>query len=140
MLWDKEISMEIKRYSEADEQKLFDLLREEGKDWECYSAEEAMGKYKRALANSITYVAYEGDVLCGYVRCRDDDGFGVYAYDLLVKRALRGRSIGRKLMKRVCMDYPEDTVYVMSGVDEYYEKLGYFREGSIYIVKMQEGS
>lgn len=132
--------MEIIRYSEKDDQKLFDLLREQGKDWECYFAEDVIGKYKKALANSITYVAYEGDILCGYVRCRDDDGFCLYIYDLLVKKALRGRSIGRKLMERVCMDYPEASVYVMSGVDEYYEKLGYFREGSIYKVQIQEGS
>ena len=126
--------MEIKRYTENDDEQLFDMMREEGGDWSCYYGEAGIGKYKKALRDSRTYVAYEGSVLCGYVRCREDDGFGVYIYDLLVRRSCRGREIGRKLMERVCDDYPGEIVYAMSDVDEYYEKLGYSREGSIYIV------
>ncbi len=73
--------------------------------------------------------------MCGYVRCRNDDGFGIYVYDLLVEKAFRGRSTGRRLMEQVCTDFPSDTVYVMSGVDGYYAKLGYPREGSVFQVK-----
>lgn len=131
--------MGIIRYSEADEAKLFGMIREEGAEWEDYFGEKTIGRYKRVLLNSITYVAYEDDILCGYVRCRDDGGFGIYVYDLLVSKAYRGQSIGRKLMERICADYPEDTVYVMSDVDEYYIKQGYRREGSIYKVQIQEG-
>lgn len=126
--------MEIKIYSKADEDRLFDMMRDEGTEWECYFGETVIEKYKQALKNSITYVAYEGNVLCGYVRSRDDDGFGVYVYDLLVQKAYRGHNIGRRLMEKVCIDYPKDTIYVMSDVDEYYEKQGYRREGSIFEV------
>lgn len=127
--------MEIKNYTEEDETMLFEVIRSEGKDWECYFGETAINKYKQALKNSIAYVACEGKVVCGYARCRNDDGFGIYVYDLLVQKEYRGHSVGRKLLERVCVDYPDTAVYVMSGVDGYYEKLGYHREGSIFAVK-----
>jgi ribosomal protein S18 acetylase RimI-like enzyme len=79
-------------------------------------------------------VAYEGDSLCGYLRFKEDNGFGVYIYDLLVTKSCRGRGIGKKLIEQVCSDYPEEDTYVMSGADGYYEKLGYSREGSIFKV------
>ncbi len=126
--------MEIRIYTKNDEANLFDMMREDGSDWECYWGESGIEKYKAALANSLTYVAYEGNELCGYARCRDDDGFGVYVYDLLVKKTYRGNSIGRMLMERVCTDFPNNEIYVMSDVDEYYKKLGYRREGSIFEV------
>lgn len=126
--------MEIKNYSEIDEMKLFAMLKEEGTEWESYYGDNGREKYKQALASCITYVAYEGDILCAYVRCKDDHGFGVYVYDLLVRKPYRGQNIGRKLLKFVCAKFPEDIVYVMSDVDEYYQKQGYRREGSIFQV------
>jgi len=128
--------MEIKTYGEKDEMKLFDMLKEEGAEWESYYGDNGREKYKQALTSSITYVAYEGDILCAYVRCRDDNGFGVYVYDLLVRKSYRGQSIGRKLFKFICAKFPEDTVYVMSDVDEYYQKQGYRRVGSIFQVSI----
>ena len=113
-------------------------MQAEGDDWECYFGEKNREKYKKALDSSLTYIAIDGNTLCGYVRCRDDDGLGVYVYDLLVNKAFRGRSIGRKLMERVCVDFPENEVYVMSGVDKYYEKLGYQREGSVFRVHIEK--
>lgn len=65
----------------------------------------------------------------------EGDGFGVYIYDLLVRKSYRGRQLGKTLMERVCQDFPSQTIYVMSDVDPYYEKLGYRREGSIFEVK-----
>jgi ribosomal protein S18 acetylase RimI-like enzyme len=128
--------MEIRRYSNADEEQLFIMMREEGPEWESYYAENKKEKYLRALASSLTYTAYQGNTLCGYIRCRDDDGFGVYIYDLLVRRSCRGQGIGQKLIEFVCAEFPEDTVYVMSDVDDYYKKLGYRREGSIFEVQV----
>jgi ribosomal protein S18 acetylase RimI-like enzyme len=81
------------------------------------------------------FVAYDGDELCGYLRCRDDDGYGVYIYDLLVRKSKRGNNIGRSLMEWVCSTFPNNKVYVMSDVDVYYEKQGYKREGTIFEVK-----
>ena len=126
--------MTTRKYTPNDEKALFQLLADEGEEWADYHAAENREKYRRALESSVTYLAYEGDTLCGYTRCRDDDGYGVYIYDLLVAKPFRGRDIGRKIMEKVCGDYPDNTVYVMSDVDGYYSKLGYKREGSIFIV------
>ncbi|NLO37950.1 MAG: GNAT family N-acetyltransferase [Ruminiclostridium sp.] len=126
--------MEIKRYCKEDENRLFDMFRDEGDDWIDYHGATGYSKYLRALESSITYVAYDGSHLCGYVRCREDDGFGVYVYDLLVKKSYRKQKIGKMLMDKVAGDFTDQPVYVMSGVDPYYEKLGYRREGSIFEV------
>lgn len=127
--------MEIRKYSGKDEDNLMQVIKAEGPDWECYSAGAAAVKYGRALCDSITYVACEGAAICGYVRALDDCGLYIYICDLLVNAAFRGREIGRLLMERVAADYPGQDVYVMSGVDGYYEKLRYIREGSIYKVE-----
>jgi len=132
----KEIQMIIKRYSTMDEIPLFDMFREEGDDWIDYHGAKGYDKYLKALESSITYLAYEDSLLCGYTRCREDDGFGVYVYDLLVRKTYRGKQIGKMLMEQACKDFPDQPVYVMSDVDLYYEKLGYRREGSIFEVKL----
>ena len=127
--------MVIRRYLKSeDEQKLFELLKKEGEEWACYWKEQVSEKYKAALDDSITYVAYKGDILCGYSRSLCDSGFYIYLCDLLVMREHRGKNIGKKLMDRICQDWPDHKIYVMSDVDEYYEKQGYRREGSIYKV------
>ena len=127
--------MEIKKYSKAYESLLFDLIADEGDEWIDYHGSTGRDKYIKALESSITYIACDGTLVCGYIRCREDDGFGVYVYDLLVRKSYRGKQIGKILMERACQDFPEQVVYVMSDVDRYYEKLGYRREGSIFEVK-----
>lgn len=123
--------MKIRQYSTADETLLFDLLIDEGDDWIDYHGPVGRSKYIKALKSSIAYIAYDEDFVCGYVRCREDDGFGVYIYDLLVRKIYRGKQIGKTLMEQVLKDFPNQPVYVMSDVDQYYEKLGYRREINI---------
>ena len=128
----------IRRYTPEDENLLFAMLEREGDEWKDYWQGSNREKYKKALANCINYLLFEGGTLCGYIRCRDDDGYGVYVYDLLVDKAFRGKEYGRLLMEQVCRDYPDDTVYVMGDIYPYYEdKLGYDIEGKIYIVKVK---
>jgi GNAT superfamily N-acetyltransferase len=127
--------MIIRQYrKEYDEEKLMKLIENEGEEWSCYSAEEVAEKYRAALANSITYVAYDGDTLCGYSRSLNDCGFYIYVCDLLVMPEHRGKRIGRKLMECIYGDYPDQIVFAMADVDEYYKKQGYRREGSIFDV------
>ena len=127
--------MRIRAYNkDEDEDKVMKMIEAEGDDWVCYSGNSVTEKYKLALQNSITYVAYDGDLLCGYSRSIEDCGFYVYVCDLLVKPLCRGKNTGKKLMEIVYSDYPDHTVYVMSDVDGYYQKQGYKREGSIYEV------
>lgn len=125
--------MIIKRYNKAtDESKVMQMISEE-EGWD-YANENLAEKYKVALETSITYVACQDDVLCGYSRSIDDFGEYIYVCDLLVMPAYRGKGIGRKLMECLHQDYSHQEVYVMSGVDEYYAKLGYNRIGSIFEV------
>lgn len=131
------MKMEISSYTKLYEVELFSMIKSEGVEWNCYTADDVAESYKLALQSSITYVAFEDGILCGYIRAIDDNGFYIYICDLLVKKEFRGNQIGRKLMERVCIDYPMQTVYVMSDVDEYYRKQDYRREGSIFEVKRQ---
>ena len=78
--------MEIRQYSKVYETLLFDLLIDEGDDWIEYHGPAGRSKYVKALESSITYIAYHENLVCGYARCREDDGFGVYVYDLLVRK------------------------------------------------------
>lgn len=131
-----ENSWYIRPYQEEDAEDLFKMMEKES-DWTDYYNGEGKKKYARALLTSITYLLFEKEKICGYVRCREDDGFGVYVYDLLVDADCRGKSYGRFLMEQACKDFPEQTVYVMSDVDPYYEKQGYQKEGTIFIVRPQ---
>lgn len=128
--------MEIIRYNKDYETLLFDLLEDEGDDWSEYHGVQGKENYIKALDSSITYIACADGIVCGYVRCREDNGFGVYVYDLLVKKAYRGNWIGKTLIDRVCRDFHNQTVYVNSDADPYYEKLGYSKEGSIFKAKL----
>ena len=129
--------MLIRKYTPADIDRLFALIEREGEEWTYWQGENRT-KYQKALDNCITYLVFEGDILCGYARCRGDDGFGVYVFDLLVDKQYRGKEYGRLLMEQVCRDFPNEIVYVTGGTDvySYYEdKLGYAEEGKVYIVK-----
>lgn len=126
--------MLIRLYSPADRDLLFRLIENEGPTWALYYQDSTRRQYELVLEHSITYLAFSDDILCGYLRCREDDGFGVYIFDLLVAKPFRGQAIGSLLMARVREDFSDQTVYVMSDVDEYYEKLGFKREGSIFVV------
>ena len=125
----------IRPYAAADEAALFALLREEGDDWKDYWGHSGRERYAQALALSSTFVAYEGDALAGFVRCKNDHDFEVVVYDLLVRKQSWGRQIGRALMSHVAASFPDVPVYVMSDVDSYYEKQGYRRIGSVFQVE-----
>ena len=129
----------IRKYTSENASQLFTLIEREGEEWKGYWYGTGRTKYENALNNCIVYLAFEGNTLCGYARCRDDDGFGIYVLDLLVDKEYRGKEYGRLLMEQACLDYPGDTVYVTGDVYPYYEdKLKYEVEGKIYIVKVRK--
>lgn len=130
--------MVIKIYEKNDEMGLLDLLYDEGEEWIDYYNQNGREKLIRALASSIAYLAYEGNIVIGYIRAREDDGFGVYIYDLLVRKSYRGHNIGKQLMEHIASKYFDQTIYVMSDVDNYYEKVGYQRVGSIFEIKREK--
>ena len=127
--------MNIRPYAPEDEDALFAMMEREGEEWGDYWSGTGRIKYRKALASSIVYAVCEDGVLCGFVRCRDDDGFGVYVYDLLVDPKCRGKEYGRLLMETACARFPDVAAYVMSDVGPYYQKLGYEVVGTVFKVR-----
>ena len=124
-----ELNIYIRKYkSSEDYNKLLSLIKSEGEEWNDY----LKPGYQQPLEESITYVALADHELCGYVRSISDGGLFIWVIDLLVHKNYRGNSIGRKLLETVKLEFPDLDVYVLSDVDEYYEKQGYEREGSIF--------
>jgi GNAT superfamily N-acetyltransferase len=124
--------MLIRAYQETDADALRGVLMEEGSDWKTYFDEEGWPRYIKGLRQGVTYLAFDQDILVGYVRGQDDHGFGVYVYDLLVRKSYRGQHIGQALLEYVRTIHQDQSVYVMSDVDPYYEQSGYQRIGSIF--------
>ncbi|NIZ18643.1 GNAT family N-acetyltransferase [Entomospira culicis] len=125
----------IRRYLLSDYTRLFAMMRLED-DWHGYTDPLTAERYQRALESSIVYVAILDHHIVAYLRARDDDGFGLYIYDLLVQKEFRGHQLGKMLIEELARDYPNGTIYVMSDVDVYYHKQGFTqREGSILVVR-----
>ncbi len=130
------MNVKIREYDPiTDDEKLMALIKSEGEEWQRYYNADNQDQYKTALKASITYVAYNDDELCGYARSINDFNFYTWVVDLLVYHKYRGNSIGKKLLEHIYSNFPEQEVFVMSDVDEYYQKLGYLRVGSIFTVK-----
>lgn len=126
--------MTIKKYSSEDEINLITLIKSEGEDWSDYTSELGRFNYIRTIETSIVYVIYESNEIIAFIRCKEDNGFGIYVYDLLVRQDKRGNKLGLLLIEKVKNDYPEQSIYIMSDVDEYYIKCGYKKIGSIFEV------
>ena len=123
------MNIKIRKYHPAEDyKKLLEVIASEGEEWKGY----LKAAYQESLERSITYVAYLDGRICGYSRSINDVGFYIWVIDLLVHKEYRGHSIGRKLLECIAADYPDQDVFVMSDVDEYYEKLGYSKEGTIF--------
>lgn len=123
----------IRKYDpKEDETQLFALIESEGDEWDDYLNKNNRPKYQMALEQSITYVAYVGDKLCGYSRSRHDFGLYIWVIDLLVHQNYRGHAIGKQLLECITTDFPNRDVFVMSDADGYYKKQGYAKEGSIF--------
>jgi len=130
------IDITVKSYDEErDADAMFELMQAEG-DWtDCCGSTESEARYRVALNECITYVLYVGGKCAGFIRTRDDFGFGTYIHDLLVGKNFRGNYYGKMLIEQVC-EKAKGTVYVMSDVDDYYKKCGYDKvEGRIIIIK-----
>ena len=121
----------IVKYAPEYEDELMKLIENEGEDWKVYWEEPNATAYRKSFQQSITYVALCDGKICGYSRSLKDALF-IYVCDLLVNREYRGNGLGEKLMKCLEEEYPDLPIYIMSGNDEYYEKLLYKKEGSIY--------
>lgn len=124
---------EIIRYSPEYEAELMELIKQEGDDWRVYWEEPNASRYRKSFEKSITYIALSDGKICGYSRSLMDVLY-IYVCDLLVNERYRGQGLGRGLMQCLREDYPDYPVYVMSGNDEYYRKIGAKKEGSVFLL------
>lgn len=123
--------MEITQYKPECEEDILSAIGEDP-DWEMFTSENAIELYKKSLKNSITYVCYNNDEFCGYVRALLDDGFSVYISELYVIPKWRNHKIGQSLLERVCNEFSSLIVYALSDEDAYYEQKGYKKIGSVF--------
>lgn len=123
------MKIEVRKYEASkDYKELKEIIRSEGEEWKEYLS----SRYRVLLEESITYVAFYDEKLCGYSRSINDKDAYIWVIDLLVDKKYRGNSIGKKLLERLLTEFPNQDAYVLSDVDEYYKKLGYKKAGSIF--------
>lgn len=125
--------MEIIRYKPEHETALLTAIKEDP-NWDMFTNDRAIEKYRERLRESITYVCYEGDTFSGYLRALLDDGFALYISELFVVPEMRNRKYGRTLISTLKNDFSELTIYALSDEDIYYEKIGYKKAGSVFEV------
>ena len=126
--------MKIVQYNASLYDDFLNLVISEGEDFKEYSITKK-DDYKKALELSIVFLLYQDKLCIGYIRAKEDETFGLYIYDLLLRKTCRGHHYGKMLLDHLSLLYPDQTIYVMSDVDPYYESLGYQKIGSIFEVK-----
>ncbi len=127
----------IRKYNvDIDQSAVLELISKK-RDW-IYSKEDSSKEiYKLALENSFTYVAQLGNNLCGFLRGIQDNGLVIYVCELFVNPDCCSVRVANQLLEYIHEDYPEQPIYIMSGVDEYYRDFGFQKVGSVF--KMGSG-
>ncbi|MGE4290800.1 MAG: GNAT family N-acetyltransferase [Desulfovibrio sp.] len=123
--------MDISRYTQRHEQDVIEAISKDP-DWEILTNETTLVHYRKLLATSATYVCYENNAFCGYVRAILDTGVAVYVSELYVLERWRNLNIGQSLLQRVKDDHSNLHVYAFSDEDAYYIKKGFTKIGSIF--------
>ncbi len=126
--------MEISMYASEHEEAVLSAIRND-LNWDLFTNDDAIDRYRTSLEKSVTYVCHDHGEFCGYVRALLDDGFAIYVSELYVIPKYRNRRIGRSLLERVKADFSHLTVYALSDEDAYYEKLGYKKAGSVFVLQ-----
>jgi len=123
--------MEILKYKLEHEEAILSAIKKDP-NWDIFTNDATLGNYRKSLSTSITYVCYNRDNFCGYLRALLDDGFAIYISELYITPQWRNNGIGKLLLSRVKIDFGRLTVYALSDEDAYYEKIGYQKIGSIF--------
>ena len=87
--------------------------------WEKFYTSKMLD-YKVALQKSLTYVAYNDDEYCGYIRCLTDEVFTTYCCEIIVDYKYRRYKIGKQLIDKVKEIYPSCRIDVLSDSDDFY--------------------
>lgn len=117
-------------YNKSHETELIALLKTEP-EWNIFTNEGSIGKFKNALMDSETYICKSDSEVCGYLRAMIDE-FGIYVSELYVAPRHRNNSYGKELLGALKQAHPNQDVYVLSDEDLYYKKLGCKRVGSVF--------
>ena len=123
--------MKIARYKPEDEAAVLAAIKIDP-EWDIFTNAGAIGRYRKALEGSVTYVCHDSGEFCGYVRALLDEGLAIYISELYVVPKWRNRNIGRSLLERVRIEFSDLTVYALSDEDAYYEKIGFKKAGSVF--------
>lgn len=123
--------MQISKYDPTHEDDILSAISEDP-NWDMFANDVAIDVYRNSLKNGITYVCYNNNDFCGYVRALLDNGFAVYVSELYVIPKWRNHNIGQSLLNQVKLDFSNLTVYALSDEDVYYEKKGYKKIGSVF--------
>ena len=123
--------MNITKYRPEHEEAVLSAIKNDP-NWEMFTNDDAIETYKNSLKKGVTYVCYDNSEFCGYVRALLDEGFAIYVSELYVIPGYRNRRIGRSLLERVKVDFPNLAVYALSDEDAYYENIGYKKTGSVF--------
>lgn len=114
------------RYNKKYESELIELLKPEP-DWNSFTNEGALDKFKNALLSSETYICKSHSEIWGYLRALAD-GFGIYVSELYIAPRCRGNGYGRELLNKIKQEHLNQDVYVLSDED----LLGCKRVGSVF--------
>lgn len=115
----KRYPIELQEYvEERDYNHILESCRKE--HWEkFYTSKKEI--YVQALKKSITYVAYEGDAYCGYIRCITDGIFTIYCCEIIIDDEYKRKGVGRLLIEKVREQYPTCCMDVLSDNDSFYQ-------------------
>jgi len=123
--------MKISKYNPEHEDDILSAISEDP-NWDMFTNDVTLDIYRKSLKNGVTYVCYNNNEFCGYVRALLDDGFAIYISELYVIPKWRNHKIGQSLLNQVNLDFSNLTVYALSDEDVYYEKKGYKKIGSVF--------
>ena len=126
--------MEISKYKPEYENDIVTAISKDP-DWVMFTNDDTIDIYRDSLKNGVTYVCYRNTGFCGYVRAFLDNGLAVYVSELYVIPECRNQKIGQSLLERVSIDYSGLDVYALSDEDDYYQKKGYKKIGSVFEIK-----
>ena len=127
-------SMKISRYQPDDENSVLEAIKLDS-NWDILTNDKVINSYKNSLRTSITYVCHNEREFTGYIRAIQDDEIAIFVSELYVVPKWRNRKIGKALIEQIKEDFPEITVYALSDEDVYYEKLGFRKIGSVFLVQ-----
>ena len=129
--------IDIRAYKPEHEADLIQAISLDS-DWDEFTNHQKIDAYKAALNRDLVYVAYHEMEFCGYARAIMDGGLAIYISELYVVPKWRNQKVGQFLIEQFNNEFPDLDIYALSDEDEYYEKKGYKKLGSVFKIDQDE--